>query len=620
MKKTEDIPRGQLPTIILSTLLENDKYGYEIINDVAEKTNGKVAIKQPSLYSCLRRMEEQSLISSYWRDSEIGGRRHYYRITDYGKKYVEKWQTTDVFSNATEKNVTLEDKAEKSETDNNQPVFLEQTNLFRDSTYSPSEQKEETKTEENQIVDNSFIQYDLFNTTNIITKPSVEVFETIKEKEVESQEKNIEENQPLQDDRIAMLRKTQENADKEPINIKQEFFLLNKKQKSFTESYKEDIASEDDSVLYENNLVDEKFEINNLEQQENANEMQMPVFSFDKQSEEQEQSVLGIDLSDEKEETNIEHSPTFIDLNDEAPTIYKSTTEFIEEEQVLEEPKVVEDVEPDDNIIKIENDKQSAEQKQTSAQQKLDDAVFITEKADPESTPKVRKISTTRFEHFNVDTGNSIIDKYIEQPQMIQENLEEQKEDDYVVSQPQVKEIYDYSSCVNYEQLTQYYGENGIMFSAYKKMPKSMKPSNAQFIKKNKFSLITSLSLAIFAILETLIFGLFITKSQGGCWVLYVLTSLAFAGYFVYNLLIYLKDKNRLAPKSSMQEFNPVYISLITLIGILVIFSINLLCGMNFHNIGEYSISFIYLSVSMLNFPILSLIRFIFNKTKIFNA
>ena len=89
----EEIPRGQLSNIILSTLIENDKYGYEIIDNLKKRTNGNLNIKQPSLYSCLRRMEEQGLISSYWRDSEIGGRRHYYSITDYGKKYAEKWQT-----------------------------------------------------------------------------------------------------------------------------------------------------------------------------------------------------------------------------------------------------------------------------------------------------------------------------------------------------------------------------------------------------------------------------------------------------------------------------------------------------------------------------------------------
>ena len=76
MANYDEFPRGQLSTIILMCLSETDKYGYEIIDEVLKKTNGRLSIKQPSLYSSLKRMEEQSLISSYWRDSEIGGRRH----------------------------------------------------------------------------------------------------------------------------------------------------------------------------------------------------------------------------------------------------------------------------------------------------------------------------------------------------------------------------------------------------------------------------------------------------------------------------------------------------------------------------------------------------------------
>ena len=51
---------------------------------------GKISIKQPSLYSSLRRMEEQDLISSYWEDSSLGGTRHYYSLTQKGKEVYEK--------------------------------------------------------------------------------------------------------------------------------------------------------------------------------------------------------------------------------------------------------------------------------------------------------------------------------------------------------------------------------------------------------------------------------------------------------------------------------------------------------------------------------------------------
>lgn len=79
--------RGFVNNTILECLLDGDKYGYEIIKEVKDKTDGKVVLKEPSLYSSLKRFEQKGYISSYWGDSDIGGRRHYYSLTEPGKKY-----------------------------------------------------------------------------------------------------------------------------------------------------------------------------------------------------------------------------------------------------------------------------------------------------------------------------------------------------------------------------------------------------------------------------------------------------------------------------------------------------------------------------------------------------
>ncbi len=87
-----DLIRGHIDTIILKVLSEGDKYGYEICKDVEEKSGGTYELKQPTLYSCLKRLESQGLISSYWEDSDIGGKRHYYKLTDEGKEAYRKNQ------------------------------------------------------------------------------------------------------------------------------------------------------------------------------------------------------------------------------------------------------------------------------------------------------------------------------------------------------------------------------------------------------------------------------------------------------------------------------------------------------------------------------------------------
>ena len=82
--------RGSVNTIILKTLINGDKYGYEIIKDVEKFSDGAIKLKQPSLYSSLSRFEDKGIVSSYWGDSDIGGRRHYYHLTDTGIKYYQK--------------------------------------------------------------------------------------------------------------------------------------------------------------------------------------------------------------------------------------------------------------------------------------------------------------------------------------------------------------------------------------------------------------------------------------------------------------------------------------------------------------------------------------------------
>ena len=87
-----DLIRGHIDTIILKSLYHGDKYGLEIIQEIEEKSNGQYELKQPTLYSCLKILENQGLISSYWEDSEIGGRRHYYKLTDQGKETYKQNQ------------------------------------------------------------------------------------------------------------------------------------------------------------------------------------------------------------------------------------------------------------------------------------------------------------------------------------------------------------------------------------------------------------------------------------------------------------------------------------------------------------------------------------------------
>ena len=88
-----DLIRGNINTIILKALFEGDRYGYDIIKEIEQKSGGQYVLKQPTLYSCLKRLEVQGFIRSYWGAKSIGGRRKYYTLTDMGRECFITSQT-----------------------------------------------------------------------------------------------------------------------------------------------------------------------------------------------------------------------------------------------------------------------------------------------------------------------------------------------------------------------------------------------------------------------------------------------------------------------------------------------------------------------------------------------
>ncbi|MDL2257683.1 PadR family transcriptional regulator [Eubacteriales bacterium OttesenSCG-928-K08] len=100
MSITADLIRGHTETIILAQLLEQDSYGYKINKAIQAKTDHKYELKEATLYTAFKRLEESGCISSYWGDENSGARRRYYAITPHGRReYLirsEEWNTAKV--------------------------------------------------------------------------------------------------------------------------------------------------------------------------------------------------------------------------------------------------------------------------------------------------------------------------------------------------------------------------------------------------------------------------------------------------------------------------------------------------------------------------------------------
>ena len=85
-KLSSDLLRGHTDTIILKLLTGGDRYGYEITKLVHEHSEQLYELKEATMYSSLKRLENDGHITSYWGSETQGGRRKYYQITKSGRE------------------------------------------------------------------------------------------------------------------------------------------------------------------------------------------------------------------------------------------------------------------------------------------------------------------------------------------------------------------------------------------------------------------------------------------------------------------------------------------------------------------------------------------------------
>ena len=79
-----DLIRGHTDAVILAQLMRHDSYGYEINKHIESCSRGEFILKEATLYTAFRRLEDSGYITSYWGDEAVGARRKYYKITEKG--------------------------------------------------------------------------------------------------------------------------------------------------------------------------------------------------------------------------------------------------------------------------------------------------------------------------------------------------------------------------------------------------------------------------------------------------------------------------------------------------------------------------------------------------------
>jgi PadR family transcriptional regulator, regulatory protein PadR len=83
----DQIRKGSTEILVLSLLVEGPMYGYEISQELEQRSGGYFEMKEGLLYPALHRMQQKGWLSSEWQTVE-GRPRKYYTITALGRKIL----------------------------------------------------------------------------------------------------------------------------------------------------------------------------------------------------------------------------------------------------------------------------------------------------------------------------------------------------------------------------------------------------------------------------------------------------------------------------------------------------------------------------------------------------
>ncbi len=76
--------------LILSLLSSGESYGYELIQEIKQRSGDKINWTDGMLYPVLHRMEDNGWIKSRWVTMENGRKRKYYAIKQDGKQALQE--------------------------------------------------------------------------------------------------------------------------------------------------------------------------------------------------------------------------------------------------------------------------------------------------------------------------------------------------------------------------------------------------------------------------------------------------------------------------------------------------------------------------------------------------
>ena len=576
---------GQIQYLVLDSLSFGSKYGLEIIEFISQKTGGSYIMKKPTLYSCLTRMEKKGLVSSsYWGESEFGGKRHYYTITNEGKKVLEQlapefenmqYKTEEDSSSTPEtenKTVQIENIVNAEEETQNKPIFLQQDSIFNmvkseeTNTQSASQSNDE---EESDVVEN---QIDFFSYQS--QQPPV----------VEDNHETVEEvsNNADQEESAEIVENAEENneQDLEKINYYQNILETNNYPQQNEEDHK------DDGKLLD---AEEKLTLTPMQEEQNRR-------LYDTSSE-----LKKYRKKKSFSENQIEMSVVYENAEDNRE-IQKARIEQLKQSMLnarqngfdnLQQPSTnaTTSQTTTDNSDNFTYKKEEIAEDVLKDEEKKDDAIFITNpRMDESQIPIQKKITPPNIE-VNIYDDNLPAPKRDSNLEptykdMMAKLFERKKEKEKAKTDviPQTEESQNYSdmeSFADYNTLKKYYAGHGIDFKEYRKTSVE-RNHNTNLLKLISSTILLLLSGIGCGVLYGILSAVNLIKS--GTTFMYYTLPILFLVYCIYTLIIF-----KVSPsKKAAIVYNGVINWAVFVLASIVVLIINIICGMQYETMNQY--------------------------------
>ena len=85
MVKRRELMKGSIDSLLLCLISQQPMYGYQIIRELEDRSQGYFKYKEGTLYPALHRLERAGLLSAIWQSTSGGRQRRYYHITEEGR-------------------------------------------------------------------------------------------------------------------------------------------------------------------------------------------------------------------------------------------------------------------------------------------------------------------------------------------------------------------------------------------------------------------------------------------------------------------------------------------------------------------------------------------------------